>query len=171
MDKLSSLGTFPLTSFGLLLLRAIDSQSQTRLCRAAHRLVNHVSNPRSSTCRAACHSRKWNGGGQHARRPGGRQHPIRGPRAPSLAKKKQSKQQPQKAGEATWRQAWMTASCLATASTCQSSSWAPLRARPSNARIAGFDCPLQMERSFRHRPGLYLERLYPLRQSWPDRKA
>lgn len=31
--------------------------------------------------------------------------------------------------------------------------------------------PVQMQRPFRHRPGLYLERLYPLQQSWPDRKA
>lgn len=31
--------------------------------------------------------------------------------------------------------------------------------------------PMQMERPFRHRPGLYLERLCPLQQSWPDRKA
>lgn len=37
----SSLGTFPLSSFGLV-LRASVSQSQTRLRHAAHRLVNHV---------------------------------------------------------------------------------------------------------------------------------
>lgn len=42
--QLFSLGTFPISSLGLL-LRAPVSQRQTRLRRAAHRLVNHVSKP------------------------------------------------------------------------------------------------------------------------------
>lgn len=34
------------------------------------------------------------------------------------------------------------------------------------------DCePMQTNRPFQRRPALYLERLYPLQQSWPGRKA
>lgn len=40
------------------------------------------------------------------------------------------------------------------------------------AVIDDADCePMQMDRPLRRRPALYLERLYPLQQSWPDRKA
>jgi hypothetical protein len=49
------------------------------------------------------------------------------------------------------------------------SSLARGRRRPKSMMLTRE--PMQMERSFRHRPGLYLERLYPLQQSWPDRKA
>lgn len=71
---------------------------------------------------------------------------------------------------------------------------APRRTGPSYACIAGFVCllqvsfvlgsgvalaviddadcePMQMDHPFQHRPELYLQRLYPLQQSWPGRKA
>ncbi|KAG8161586.1 hypothetical protein KVR01_008573 [Diaporthe batatas] len=181
MGKFSSLGTFPLTNFGLLLLRAIVSQRQTRLRPAAHGLVNHVSEPRVLSAGLTASHRRGIEGGQHALDTFGRAGsiPSEDHEPPSLARKSKAKPKAAtKAGEATWpasKQAWMTASYLATASTCQPSL--PARGRrfepglAMHARIAGFDGPLQVERPFRHRPGPYLERLYPLQQSWPDRKA
>lgn len=66
-----------------------------------------------------------NGGGQHVRRLmlGGQAASHPRTTSPIIGKEEKQKAAT-KAGEATWRQARMTASCLATASTCQSTTGA-----------------------------------------------